>query len=91
MKTGKEFLRIGVVGSGAVGGYYGAKLARRGHDVQFLMRSDLDHVRRHGLVVESPRGDFTLPAVHCAGRTEEIVDELMETMKFTAAVTGPAA
>ena len=42
------FPRIGVVGSGAVGSYYGARLALAGADVRFLMRGDLAAVRSRG-------------------------------------------
>jgi len=49
-----------IVGTGAVGGYYGAQLARAGCEVSFLVRSDLEHVRRHGLRVLSPDGDIAL-------------------------------
>ncbi|MEM6470356.1 MAG: putative 2-dehydropantoate 2-reductase [Planctomycetota bacterium] len=49
-----------VLGSGAVGGLYGAMLAKSGHDVHFLLRSDFDHVRRFGFRIESRWGDFTL-------------------------------
>ena len=38
--------RIGIIGSGAVGCYYGGRLAQAGRDVRFLMRRDLDHARR---------------------------------------------
>ena len=48
--TGK---RIAVVGSGAVGCYYGGMLAHGGHDVRFLMRADLDAVRRDGLTIHT--------------------------------------
>jgi ketopantoate reductase len=58
----KEKLRYGIVGSGALGGYYGAKLAHAGCDVHFLMRSDLDTVRRDGLTIRSKDGDFHLAA-----------------------------
>src|SRR5690349_7879693 len=53
--------RIGIVGAGAVGGYYGARLAQHGHDVHFLMRRDFDHVRTNGLKIRSVDGDFVLP------------------------------
>lgn len=53
-----------IIGTGALGGFYGARLQRAGCDVHFLMRSDYEHVRQHGLVVESKDGDFALPHVH---------------------------
>jgi len=52
-----------IVGTGALGGYYGARLQKAGFEVHFLLRSDYDRVKKHGLVVESPEGDFTLPHV----------------------------
>lgn len=42
-----------VIGTGAVGGLYGARLQQAGAEVHFLLRSDFDHVRAHGLRVES--------------------------------------
>lgn len=56
-----------ILGTGALGGYYGACLQRAGLDVHFLLHSDYNHVKQHGLVVESPSGDFTLPYVHAYG------------------------
>lgn len=53
-----------IIGCGAVGGYYGGCLQRRGVDVHFLVRSDRDHIRHHGLVVQSKTGDFHLPRVN---------------------------
>ena len=53
-----------ILGTGALGGYYGACLQRAGLDVHFLLRSDYEHVKEHGLIVESPDGDFTLPHVN---------------------------
>src|SRR5260370_39477992 len=51
-------MKIAVVGCGAVGSFYGASLSRDGHDVHFLLRSDYDVVRRRGVQVRSPLGDF---------------------------------
>ena len=52
-----------ILGSGAVGGYYGAKLARAGHRVTFLARgAHLAAMREHGLEIRSPLGDFTVAA-----------------------------
>jgi len=53
-------MRVAVLGSGAVGGYYGAKLARAGHDVTFVARgAHLTAIRERGLHIKSPElGDF---------------------------------
>ncbi len=77
--------RIAVVGAGAVGGYYGAMLARRGRRVHFLMRRDLEHVRRRGLRIRSRQGDFHLQGLRCAGTTGEIgpVDLVIIALKAT--------
>jgi 2-dehydropantoate 2-reductase len=57
-------MRIAILGSGAVGGYYGAKLARHGHDVTFIARgAHLAAIRERGLEIRSPMlGDFTVRA-----------------------------
>jgi 2-dehydropantoate 2-reductase len=56
-------MRVCVVGSGAVGGFYGAKLARAGHDVTFIARgAHLEAIRSRGLLVKSPLGAFTVKA-----------------------------
>lgn len=50
-------MRIAVMGTGAVGGYFGAKLAAAGHDLVFLARGkQLAALRRDGLRVDSPEG-----------------------------------
>jgi 2-dehydropantoate 2-reductase len=53
-----------IIGTGALGGFYGARLQHAGCDVHFLLHSDYEHVRKHGLICESKDGDFTLPRVH---------------------------
>lgn len=57
-------MRFAILGSGAVGGYYGAKLARAGHDVTFIARgAHLQAIRERGLEIRSPAlGDFTVRA-----------------------------
>lgn len=64
--------RVAVVGAGAIGGYYGAKLAYFGRDVHFLMRGDLRDVRRFGLRIRSKSGNIRLAKVNCYRSTEEI-------------------
>ena len=56
-------MRFASVGSGAVGGYYGARLARAGHDVTFIARgAHLEAIRAGGLAISSPLGDFRVKA-----------------------------
>ena len=38
-------MRYGIIGTGAIGGYYGAKLAHAGQEVHFLLHSDYEYVR----------------------------------------------
>ena len=54
-------MRIAVMGTGAVGGYFGAKLAAAGHDLAFIARGKhLEAMRRTGLRIESPTGDLRI-------------------------------
>ena len=64
-------MKIAVVGCGAVGSYYGARLAGAGHEVHFLLRSDYDAVRARGLSIRSPAGDLHFAPL-CARTPEEI-------------------
>lgn len=62
-------MKIAVYGAGGVGGYYGAVLARAGHDVSLIARgAHLAAIRRRGLRVLSPGGDFT---AHPAAATDD--------------------
>jgi len=83
--------RIAIVGSGAVGAYYGARLAHAGEDVTFLMRRDLAAVRARGLEVrvfaaQRPLESFRLPRVAACGTPAEIgpVDLVIVALKATA-------
>jgi 2-dehydropantoate 2-reductase len=78
-------MKIAVVGCGAVGSFYGAKLARSGHAVHFLLRSDYDVVRQHGLTILSPGGDFHVQP-WCARDPGEIgvADLVLVALKTTA-------
>lgn len=58
------FEKIAIIGTGAIGGYYGARLAEAGNEVHFLFHSDYEHVKAHGLKVESVKGDIFLKEVN---------------------------
>jgi 2-dehydropantoate 2-reductase len=45
--------RIGIIGTGAIGGFYGLMLARAGYDVHFLLRSEFNEVSQNGLRLDS--------------------------------------
>lgn len=54
-------MHFAILGSGAVGGYYGAKLSRAAHDVTLIARgAHLEAIRARGLAVRSPLGDFVV-------------------------------
>ena len=53
-------MRYGVIGVGAIGGYYGARLAHSGQEVHFLLHKDYEYVKEHGLQVDSCDGSFHL-------------------------------
>src|SRR5215217_473946 len=79
---------IAIVGAGAVGGYYGARLAQHGHPVHFLLRGDYDAVRKNGWTVHSRDGDFRIPAdsvnVYDDPRTMPRADLVIVTLKSTS-------
>lgn len=45
--------RVGIIGTGAIGGFYGVMLARAGFDVHFLLRSEFSAVAENGLRIDS--------------------------------------
>lgn len=81
-----DFQSVAIVGSGAIGLYYGGRLAQAGNDVRFLARSDADALSHNGLQVCSVHGDFHLPDVHVARSPMEIgpVDLVIVAWKATA-------
>ncbi len=56
-------LKYAVIGTGALGGFYGGMLAQSGKDVHFLFHNDYEFVKEHGLRVDSVKGDFLLNEV----------------------------
>ena len=65
-------MKYGIIGTGAIGGYYGAKLAHAGQEVHFLLRSDYEYVKQHGLQVDSCDGSFHLDDVNAYQRPEDM-------------------
>ncbi|MFB2937955.1 putative 2-dehydropantoate 2-reductase [Aerosakkonemataceae cyanobacterium BLCC-F154] len=78
-------LSYAILGTGALGGYYGACLQKSGLDVHFLLHSDYEYVSKHGLVVESKNGDFTLPQVQAYSETSKMppCDVVIVALKTT--------
>ena len=81
------FAKIGIIGAGAVGTYYGARMALAGADVRFLMRGDLEAVRQRGsVVIRDPSGTRELRPVSVFGSPAEIgeVDLAVVALKTTS-------
>jgi 2-dehydropantoate 2-reductase len=74
-----------VFGTGAVGAYYGGRLAEHGNTVHFLARSDYKSIKENGLKVSSPRGDFHLkdPLVFDSADRVPPSDVLLISLKTT--------
>ena len=67
-----------VLGAGALGGYFGGRLALAGRDVTFLLRQrSLARVREHGLRIASPMGDAHLAAPRCTDHAEGAYDVVL--------------
>ena len=81
--------RVAVVGAGAIGCYYGMRLAEAGHDVRYIMRRDYDAVTSRGLSLSSHLGDLSLKP-RIVERTSEAlashgtVDWVLVGLKATA-------
>jgi 2-dehydropantoate 2-reductase len=85
-------MRIAIVGSGGVGGYFGARLAAAGADVAFIARgAHLNALRTNGLRLESPKGVLHLHRVNATDDPSTIgpVDAALFAVKLYD--TEPAA
>ena len=66
-------MRIAAMAAGAVGGYFGGRLAAAGHDVSFIARgAQLEAIRKNGLKIESPLGNLHLDNVHATSDPKEV-------------------
>lgn len=84
-KTTMSQLSYAIIGTGAIGGYYGAKLQQSGCDVHFLLRSDYELVKKQGLSVASINGDIELPSVRAYNHSGDMpsVDVAIVALKTT--------
>lgn len=78
-------MKYAIIGTGAIGGYYGARLAQSGQKTEFLLHSDYDFVNRHGLTVDSCDGSFILPHVDAFPSTAQMskADVVIVALKTT--------
>lgn len=79
-------MRYAIIGTGAIGGFYGGRLARAGFDVHFLLHSDYEYVRSHGLRVDSCDGSFVIerPSVYDSTDAMPQCDVVIVALKTTA-------
>lgn len=78
-------LKYAVVGAGAIGGYYGGRLAESGQEVHFLFHSDYEYVKEHGLKVDSVNEDFLLKPINVYNSTSDMpeCDVVLVALKST--------
>lgn len=78
-------MRYAVIGTGAVGGYYGGRLANAGHDVHFLLHSDYDYIKQNGLQIDSCNGSFHLDSPNIYRSTADMpkADVVIVALKTT--------
>lgn len=74
-----------VIGSGAVGAYYGGCLQRLGREVHFHCYRDAEYIKLHGLRIDSHTGDFTLPVVRAYANVNDMprCDVVIVALKTT--------
>lgn len=66
-------MKISIIGTGGVGGYFGAKLAKAGYDVTFLARGEhLKVIQTKGLTIKSIQGDFEVHSVKATDKIKNI-------------------
>lgn len=81
----KTIMRYAIIGTGAVGGYYGGRLANGGCDVHFLLHSDYEYVKENGLQVDSCDGSFHInkPNVYSSTADMPKADVVIVALKTT--------
>ncbi|HEX5516474.1 MAG TPA: 2-dehydropantoate 2-reductase, partial [Pseudolabrys sp.] len=87
-------MRIAAMAAGAVGGYFGARLAAAGHDVFFIARgAHRDAIAKNGLKIESVHGDLHLPKPNVTDDPAKVgpVDIVLFAVKLWDTETAAAA
>ena len=84
-KTSKLIMKYAIIGTGAIGGFYGARLDKAGFEVHFLLHTDYQYVVDHGLTIDSCDGNFTLPSPKVYDSTSKMpqCDEVIVALKNT--------
>ena len=78
-------MNYAIIGTGAIGGYYGGKLAHAGQEVHFLFHSECEAAVTQGLRVDSKDGDFTIRPIHAYRDTHDMppCDVILVAVKTT--------
>lgn len=78
-------LKYAVIGTGAIGGYYGGMLAKAGKEVHFLFHSDYEYVKENGLKIDSINGNFVLHDINAYKNTSDmpVCDVVLVGLKST--------
>ena len=84
-KTSKLIMKYAIIGTGAIGGFYGARLDKAGFEVHFLLHTDYQYVVDHGLTIDSCDGNFTLPSPKVYDSTSDMpqCDVVIVALKTT--------
>ena len=84
-KTSKLIMKYAIIGTGAIGGFYGARLDKAGFEVHFLLHTDYQYVVDHGLTIDSCDGNFTPPSPKVYDSTSEMpqCDVVIVALKTT--------
>ena len=79
-------MKIAILGAGALGCYYGARLQESGQDISFIVRSECGYLKEDGLQVKSLHGDISLPRLKVYRDAAEVgpVDLVIVAWKSTA-------
>ena len=82
----KRKLKIGVIGAGAIGSYYGIMLSEIGHDIHFLLHSTYQEVKENGLLLKSDiHGDILLssPQIYQSAEDMPVCEVVIVALKTT--------